>query len=367
MHRFAFIVHPLSVSDYYRKYAWMRMLPPSWMESLVARVRPNQVVSEITGVVSATGEETQGWFIGCPLTARRLIHGDEKKNLENIIGCAKLAQDIGADIVGLGAFTSIVGDAGISIAEAVDIGVTTGNSYTVATAMEGALEAARQVGINLAEAKVTILGATGSIGQVCARLLAPSVGALSLCARRREALEALADEIAPYGALVQVTTEVNKALGEADIVIAVTSAVEAVVQPEMLKPGAVVCDVARPRDVSRQVADKRQDVLVIEGGAVAVPGNVQFNFNFGFPPRTAYACMAETMILALAGKTADYSLGREIRLGQVREITELAKVHGFKLAGFRSFERAVTAEQIERVRIAGGRVAAPIRGAVPDG
>lgn len=350
MHKFAFIVHPLAVDDYYRKYPLLRILPDSWVESLVVKVRPRLVVSEITGIVSATGEETAGWFIGCPLTARRLLEGDEKANLANIIGCAQLAQEVGAEIVGLGAFTSIVGDAGITIAEHVDIGVTTGNSYTVATAIEGTLLAARQVGIELGQAKAAIVGATGSIGKVCARLLAPAVGALALCARRPEPLEALAAELTGDGVPVEATTEADRALREADLIIAVTSAVDAVVQPEMLRPGAVVCDVARPRDVSRQVADRRQDVLVIEGGAVAVPGDVQFNFDFGFPPGTAYACMAETMILALSGRTGDFSLGRDIQLEQVEEIRDLARVHGFKLAGFRSFERGVTEEQIEGVR-----------------
>jgi predicted amino acid dehydrogenase len=67
-------------------------------------------------------------------------------------------------------------------------------------------------------------------------------------------------------------------------VITVTSSVHAVIEPKHLKPGAVVLDVARPRDVSRLVEDQRDDVLVIEGGMVEVPGNVNFNFDFGFPP-----------------------------------------------------------------------------------
>ena len=48
--------------------------------------------------------------------------------------------------------------------------------------------------------------------------------------------------------------------------IAVTSAVDFLIEPEDLKAGAIVCDVARPRNVSREVASKRKDVLVIEGG-----------------------------------------------------------------------------------------------------
>jgi hypothetical protein len=83
---------------------------------------------------------------------------------------------------------------------------------------------------------------------------------------------------------------------------------------------------------------------------VQVPGSeVRFNFDFGFPPDQVYACMAETMVLALEGRRECFTLGRDISVDRVREIAALADRHGFQLGGFRSFERAVTPAQIERV------------------
>ncbi len=107
--------------------------------------------------------------------------------------------------------------------------------------------------------------------------------------------------------------------------------------------------------MSEAVAKERNDVLIIEGGVIEVPGDVEFNFNFGFPPKTAYACMSETMMLALEGRYESYTLGKDVSVEQVREITGLAAKHGFKLAGFRSFEKAVTDEQIARIRGNAGR------------
>ncbi|MCK7519777.1 MAG: hypothetical protein MZV64_19645 [Ignavibacteriales bacterium] len=129
-----------------------------------------------------------------------------------------------------------------------------------------------------------------------------------------------------------------------------TSAVHDVIRPEHLQPGSVVCDVARPRDVSAMVAAVRDDILVIDGGMVDVPGPVDFHFNFGFPPGKAYACMAETIALALEGRFEDYTLGKDITRERVEEITAIARKHGFRLSGFRSFEREVTPEQIEAVQ-----------------
>ncbi len=96
-------------------------------------------------------------------------------------------------------------------------------------------------------------------------------------------------------------------------------------------------------------------MLVIEGGAVEVPGDVDFHFNFGFPPKTSYACMAETMILALEERYENFCLGSDLSLERVHEIARLADKHGFKLAGFRSFERQVTEDYLAGVRKAAGR------------
>jgi predicted amino acid dehydrogenase len=83
---------------------------------------------------------------------------------------------------------------------------------------------------------------------------------------------------------------------------------------------------------------------------VDVPGPVNFNFDFGFPPGKAYACMAETIALALEGRFEDYTVGKEISLQHVEEISQIAEKHGFKLSGFRSFESPVTMEQIEKIK-----------------
>ena len=355
MGQFAFILHPVSgAKDIARKYPLLRLLPESVLERLLKRMAPKPL-SEITGVRSITGAEARGWFVGCPLTPRQFLDLPQDFVLDRIIRAARVAQDLGAKIVGLGAMTAVVGDAGITIANNVDIAVTTGNSYTVWTAVEGAKQAAQLMGADVSQAHVAVIGATGSIGQVCVRIMADEAAVVTLIGRNETRLAQLAASV-DGKAEIKHTTDPHQGLRDADIIIAVTSAVDTVVPGEALKPGAVVCDVARPRDVSKKVAQERPDVLVIEGGAVAVPGDVDFHLNFGFPPKTAYACMAETMILALEQRYENFSLGRDLSLDRVKEIAALAHKHGFKLAGFRSFEKPVTEEHIARVRKAAGLV-----------
>lgn len=348
---FAFIIHPIQIKrDVSRKYPFLGKILSERQINFFSRFFPPVYLSEIHGVQSqATGNEIKGWFIACPFTPPTMMSLPEQTVYNKLVACGKMAEELGARIMGLGAYTSVVGDAGVTIAERLDLPVTTGDSYTITVAVEAIREAGRVMGLPMNEAKVAVVGATGAIGKTCAEILARECEQLTLVGRRPGALEAVRERCEGKHARVQTSTQMDS-LYDADLILTVTSAIHAVIEPRHLKPGAVVCDVARPRDVSRQVAAQRDDVLVIEGGMVEVPGPVNFNFDFGFPPGKSFACMAETMALALEGRYEDYTIGKEISVEQADEIGAIAARHGFKLSGFRSFEKPVSQETIDRVR-----------------
>ncbi len=349
MDNFAFMIHPLDETDVMKKFSAAQFIP-KFIIGQILKYAPPFKASDVTGIVSKHNR-INGWFVACPLTARQMTRLPEPFVINKIVRAGKLAEKLGAKILGLGAFTSVVGDAGITVAKNLKIPVTTGNSYTVATAIEGAKMAARIMGHDMESANVAVIGATGAIGSVCADFLAREVRNLVLVGKDEAKLHKLAGRILyDTGLVVKISTNVKESLKKADVVLTVTNSVDVLVDPEDLKPGAVVCDVSRPRNVSGKVAELRNDVLVIEGGLVEVPGDVNFNLNFGFPPGMAYACMAETMILALEKKYESFTLGRELSIKQVTEISKLARKHGFRVAGFRSFERPVTEAEIYKIR-----------------
>jgi fatty aldehyde-generating acyl-ACP reductase len=354
---FAFIIHPLDPKrDVKRKFPLLGKILPVPAINFLSRFFPPLYISHITGVRSeATGKVVEGWFVACPFTPQRMMTLPPKTVYRKVIATAQLAERLGAKIVGLGAYTSVVGDGGVTIGRSVDVPVTTGDSYTVASAVEAMKKAASIMGIDLSQATLAVVGATGAIGTVAAEMLAEEVLHIILIGKRLDRLTEVKVRCEQVGAEVLVTNDLAL-LRQADLVLTVTSAVEAIVQPQHLKPGAVVCDVARPRDVSKAVAEQRDDVFVFEGGLVEIPGpEASFNFDFGFPPKTSYACMAETIALALEGRYESYSLGKDLTVAQVKEIAEIARRHGFKLAGFRSFEHAVPEADIERIRRNAGR------------
>ncbi len=348
---FAFIIHPVQIKkDAARKVPVARYLTEGQINFL-SRFFPPLYISEVTGIQSkANGRTLRGWLLACPFTPPTMLALPVETVYRKIVACGHKAEGLGARILGLGAYTSVVGDAGRTIAGRLDVPVTNGDSYTIIMAVKAVREAARAMEIPMGGAKAAVVGATGAIGKTCAELLAGETAELVLVGKRSDVLDEVYMRCTGKGAQVSISTEMT-AIYDADLILTVTSAVHAVIEPKHLKPGAVVCDVARPRDVSARVAAERSDVLVIEGGMIEVPGaEVDFHFDFGFPPRMAYACMAETMALALEGRYEDYTISKDISVAQALEIDEIATRHGFRLAGFRSFGHEVSPETIAVVR-----------------
>jgi len=352
MDSFAFIIHPIDPKrDVSRKFPFLGRVLSEKQIDFFSTFFPPVYLSEIEGITSqATGKTIKGWFLACPYTPKRMMQLPERTVYRKIIQTGRMAEKLGADILGLGAFTSVVGDAGITIANALDVPVTTGDSYTVAMAVQAIRDAAIAMDIQMKDATVAIVGATGAIGRVCAELVAAEAARTLLVARDERKLEALRDRLKVHARSELVISTKMDVLKDAQLILTVTSAIHDVIRPEHLQPGSVVCDVARPRDVSAMVAAARDDILVIDGGMVDVPGPVNFHFNFGFPDGKAYACMAETIALALEGRFEDYTVGKEITLERVKDITAIAERHGFRMSGFRSLEREITEKQIEAVR-----------------
>jgi len=312
-------------------------------------------LSRITGGVSpTTGQRIEGHLITLAATPRQMMSHGERFTYDQLNKAARIAERKGARIMGLGAFTSVVGDAGITVAHEADIAITSGNSLTVAATLEAAKQAVIKMGAtDLTKGKVMIIGATGSIGSVCSRLLAQAIYDVVLVSIEPERLIELKRTIQQEtpGATVTIATRADEYLAECDLIVTATSAFgQRIVDITKCKPGAVICDVARPPDISREEAALRPDVLVIESGEVLIPGEIDFGYDIGLPKGTAYACLAETALLAMEGRFEDYTLGRNISMERVKEIYRLFKKHDFRIAGLRSHDEFVTDDMVAEKR-----------------
>src|SRR5512136_3009213 len=212
MDNFAFIIHPIDPKrDVERQYPLLGKVLPVSLINLLSGFWPPVYISHITGIQSAaTGKEIEGWLVACPYTPQRMLTLPEHRVYRKIIQTGHLAERLGAKLLGLGAFTSVVGDAGVTIRQGLTIPVTTGDSYAVAVAVATVKEAARRMGIDFKQAKAAIVGAAGAIGSACAELMAQDVAQIILIGRPRslERLQQVRAQV-EVAAQARVATEMS--------------------------------------------------------------------------------------------------------------------------------------------------------------
>ncbi len=361
--RFAFVIHPLS-QQYFRNAKPLdlvsKMAPPVAMNALekIIAYAPPMLYSQVTGIQSPIGDEAEGWLITVGGTPKEIMAHGPEFTYRRLLAAAEMAKKLGAQIMGLGAFTKVVGDAGVTVAKRAPLPITTGNSYSASGALWAAHDAMKKMGLvsvgksGKMAGKAMVVGATGAIGSVCARLLAKAVDEIYMVAPEPGKLLSLKEEIEHEtpGANVHVMAHTDKYLADMDMIVTATSgAGKRVLDIMRVKPGCVITDVARPLDIPATDVAKRPDVLVIESGEIRLPGKVKMK-NIGLPENVVYACLAETIVLTLEGRFENYTLGRNIEWEKVREIYKLGLKHGMQLASISGVNGVFSDEDIQIVR-----------------
>ncbi len=400
--RFAFLVHALDLKSYPQFDNSLLSFSQDELADLTSRfngmVEP--FVAGKTKIKAISGREAYGEFIALSRTTDDFIELPRSQALAELKAAVAMARERGAKIVGLGAFTAVASMGGLYLKNE-GIPITTGNSYTVVSAVEAVNTATERLQIDRSETTAAIVGAAGSIGRGISLLLSETVPRLILIGNPNnqtssERLHIVAAEIYRYQSallrqgrplkdgsmahlladcsqlpdpeapmdkfeefvdgkgrelgLIEFSTDIDAVLARADIVISATSATDKVIHAGNLKTGAIVCDISRPANVSEEVDAARPDVLVIDGGVVEVPGHPSLGWDFGFEEGLAYACMAETMLLALEQHYKHYSLGSSgVNLETILQTRYWAEEHGFKLANFRSFNRPLSEDSWQRL------------------
>jgi len=95
---------------------------------------------------------------------------------------------------------------------------------------------------------------------------------------------------------------------------------------------------------------KRPDVLVIESGEIDLPSKVKGMKSICLPANVIFACLAETIVLALEGRFEVFTVGRDTEWEKVNEIYQLGLKHGMKLAAISGVNGPFSDADIERVR-----------------
>ncbi|MFC1592589.1 hypothetical protein ACFL4C_01075 [Candidatus Omnitrophota bacterium] len=358
---FGYIVHYGYPQDLYREFAFLEALPKPLAQEWRRHSYPivNEVIlKDFPNDCFKTKSEIKGWILFITNHTRELLEdGQLRKN--KILKAAKLAQKLGAKIIGMGGLIASFAQGGGWLSQELpDIGFTTGHAYTIGNIL-GIIElCTKRVGLDIKKATIAIIGAAGSIGSGCAKLLsAKKPGEIILidlstfsAAQKIEYLIKQMQEINPY-IKVSFSHSFN-ILKKADIIIAATNSPTSIISTKHLKKGAIIIDDSFPKNVSQEVFGKRKDIILLEGGMMQLPLNIDVISARNMPDlmdvpltrviscKETYGCVAEIMVLALYGYRKNYGLGYADPL-LAKDIMTKAKRVGFRHAPLQCYDKTV--------------------------
>ncbi len=363
----AFAIHPLAETDLaqsrlsrwlYKKYQ-AGTLSDKMLRTLIAKYGKVMDCDRITGIVTETGLECEVLIKGIPLLPDQLLstklnqrepeHFDPRmrETLDNLLKAgAVLSQRQGADDFGLGALLSSVStDGGGELqkwceSRGLKIQIDNGAAFTIGATVE---VVRRETNIPLNQAVVANVGASGPIGHGIVNYLRGEVGELLAFATDSRKIQDLEEFARTY-----TSSEEFARIGEADIVIFNTNAGKLLRadNANLLKPGALVIDVAVPPDVLDEVAEVRPDIRLFRSGLIKMPGRPQCrtDFHFGYVEEEGVkiplvpACLAQGVLMVIAQDFSHASRANRIRREDVDFFLEIAKREGFKIISSRVSE-----------------------------
>jgi acetylornithine/succinyldiaminopimelate/putrescine aminotransferase/predicted amino acid dehydrogenase len=347
--RFAFIVHLLDAGSLRRFDPSLEPFSDSELEGLKSRItefiKPYPF-GELA-VETADGRRTEGELVALPHLPSELVALSEDEAVALVQSAVDTAVERGAEVVGLAGFNSIITFGGLALRTRRGVTVTSGNSYTSWVAMQALEAACARHGMSLSDCTVAVVGAAGAIGHALSLLCAERAAELILignpdaveasiarlrlvaddCERHVASLAASGRRFAPgtfaqrstrrptpsanSDAGITITTDIDRHLPRAHVVVTATNAVLPFISARHLRMDAMVCDVSRPFNIAPDLGKERPDVRLVDGGLVRAPEASLLSL-LEEPDRrnVLLACAAETIILALSGFRSEHLCGR---------------------------------------------------------
>lgn len=339
---FAFIVHPRNERDMFRadRLSLLREISAD-DDDFVARVR--KLPPTIVGEVLFGFSPFRGILIGVGCLPDEIL---TRRGRAEIVRAVQLALDTGVDVIGLGALTAPATRGGVTLLDHLPDGVTitNGNAYTVAVLVDDVLEAVAKRALDH-DARVAIVGCTGSVGTAVAGMLHDARIQLVLIGRSAHKAERMLRARVPTA---HFSGQVRDA-AMADVVLVVTSDPSARLALHDLREGTFVIDAAEPKSVPEQdVRDCSGRVTVCRGGRVRIQGyGSTYDLGLDDPDET-YACLAETYLFTCDG-IRENSVG-PVEPELARRLRRTAARHGVERAGLGAGEGEARARELVHPR-----------------
>lgn len=345
--KIAIIIHPLNISSFRKNFESfyfpvsllfnnvIKMLSDYSLKRLILKVPPHCFLNT-EKIFLSDSKSIQILGIMLPLFPMEMV-SNKKNALNQLSRSFDIAKKKNVQIVTLAAFTSIISRGGNDLTGTGSIAYTSGNSLTAALCIEGINKALKILNKPLQECRITIIGATGDIGTICAFYFSQFAKELVMCSRNISTEHGAYLQVKENStSLIKVETDINKSIVNADVVLAVAGSFESIFEGKNLKSGAIVCDAGMPANFGGKL--KRNDVFVFEGGKASLEIYEKIKckkWKALFPINSVFGCFAEALTLGMENNLINYSIDKgKITLNQIYEIKDMANKNGIHLADF---------------------------------
>lgn len=297
-----------------------------------------------------------------PSKMREQVPFVREKTREAVVAIEKL----NGRLIGLGGLLASLTDGGQYLVDKTTAKVTTGHSYTIENIANTMRAAAHAVGLRLKDAVVAVVGAAGSVGSGLAQLSARE-GVKEIILVDTRDLDPTIQKVRKISKVPVSAGTLDHEVGKAHIVLIATSSSSVIFDPKNFREGALVLDDSQPKNVPEHFLSSRDDILILEGGAVRPPRGHSYRIRRAFGPKLKKfhwnivnipmaardevpCCLAEAMIWSLLGEEREsYSLGKADPDLATYLNTKGSRL-GFEPAPLQSFGKNVPHSRIERIR-----------------
>lgn len=333
---FAFILHPRSIPDILRTYPHLCEETDDHVIETIAR-HSTHVCCSVEAHFN--GSLVRGEVIAVPFLPRE-FRNQPRNVRESLFSIFDYCSTRQTRIIGLGGLLPSITRFGSVLAErSGNVGITTGHSFTAYSIAEYVRQIESLLG---STQSIAIVGAAGSTGRaIILALFAHATPRRFTLVDLPQRLPSLSEVIPPPDQEIVISADLS-AIRHSSLVICVTNATKAIIQPEFLRHGCIVIDDAQPENISFEAARHRPDVIVIK--CLARIPRLECPYDFGLfphPPNDstneiAFTCLAETIALAASNHVGHFTIGSPTPK-QINHIGEMAFALGISIAPFHSF------------------------------
>lgn len=360
----AFILHPINIDEFKKKaffyapfevlVAWLlNQFSPKVVKNFFSKLPPHSFMS-IHNLKSPSNLMIDVQGIMCGLFPEEVVVNKEAA-LKKVLDAINYAVRKDAQVVVLAGFTSIVcsNEQCIeSIVRDTNIIITSGNTFTAALAIDGILKSAELLQINPSKSTLAVIGATGDIGSICAKVLSKRFRNVILCSRNIQNDDLIVKETSVFANKVIIENNFSDAVKNSEVILLATSSFISFISSADVKPYSIICDVSLPHNVDHDFLEKRRDVFVFDGGRSMINCDSQDKKWANFVKNNSiYGCIAEGLILGFEKEYKKFSINRgDITEDNICKILSLGEKNGFGLADFSFHEIPYKQEDLKMYR-----------------